>query len=274
MGAAGPSRWPLIGRSVDLERCVDALNSGEFGAVFIHGAAGVGKSRLAEEVVVRATSTGRATMRVRASVASTSIPLGAIAHLLPTELLDQRFDPLSVYAGVVASLRVVRAGRSPLVILVDDAQWLDATSAALLGQLLDGGEIAVVATVRTGEAVPDAVAGLWRRDDVVRVDLTTLTYDDVDSLLHLALGGPVDRNAVDRVWAASAGNALFVRELVLGALSRGDLVERRSVWWLTGSLATTPRLAEIVGRRVHEVTGAARGVLEVLAVWDVVGVHE
>ena len=66
-----------------------------------------------------------------------------------------------------------------------------------------------------------AVAGLWRRDDIVRVDLTELTYDDVDSLLHLALGGPVDRSAVDRVWAASAGNALFVRELVLGALARG-----------------------------------------------------
>ena len=242
--------------------------------MFVHGAAGVGKSRLAEEVVARATSAGRATMRVRASVASSTIPLGAIAHLVPTEVLDQRFDPLSVYAGIVASLRVVRAGRGPLVVLVDDAQWLDATSAALLGQLLDGGEIAVVATVRTGEVVPDAVAGLWRRDDVVRVDLTELTYDDVDSLLHLALGGPVDRSAVDRVWAASAGNALFVRELVLGALARGDLVERRSVWWLTGSLATTPRLAEIVGRRVREVTGPARGVLEVLAVWDVVGVHE
>ena len=219
MGAAVPSRWPLIGRSIDLERCVEALADGETGAVFIHGAAGVGKSRLAEEVVARATSAGRATMRVRASVASSSIPLGAVAHLLPTELLDQRFDPLSVYGGVVASLRGVSAGSGRLVVLVDDVQWLDATSVALLGQLLDGGEIAVVATVRTGEDAPDAVVGLWRRDDVVRVDLTELTYDDVDSLLHLALGGPVDRGAVDRVWSASAGNALFVRELVLAALS-------------------------------------------------------
>ena len=166
---------------------------------------GVGKSRLAEEIVGRITNVERATVRVRANLASAAIPLGAVAHLLPMDLLDGRFDPLTVYGRVVASLRADRAGRGPLVVLVDDAHWLDPTSAALLGQLLDGGEITVVGTVRTGEGVSATVAGVWSRDDVRRLDLTELTFDDADSLLHLALGGPIDRQAISRLWSASAG---------------------------------------------------------------------
>ena len=212
--------WPLVGRGEELERCVEALTSGQVRAVFVHGPAGVGKTRLAEEVVGRITKVGRATQRVRASLASSALPLGAVAHLLPSDVLDRSFDPLSVYAGVVASLRVARAGRGPLVILVDDAQWLDQTSAVLFGQLLDGGELALVGTVRTGEDAPPAVAGLWRRDDVGRVDLGELTYADVDALLHLVLGGPVDHGAIARLWSASAGNPLFVRELVLARARR------------------------------------------------------
>ena len=268
------ARWPLVGRGEDLDASCTALAEGEVRALFIHGAAGVGKSRLAEEIVGRITNVGRATVRVRASLASATIPLGALAHLLPMDLLDGRFDPLSVYGRVVASLRAERAGRGPLVVLVDDAHWLDPTSAALVGQLLDGGEIMVVGTVRTGEAVTAAVAGLWSRDDVRRLDLTELTFDDADTLLHLALGGPIDRQAISRLWAASAGNPLILRELVLGAVARGDMVQRRSVWWLRGSLASTPRLAEIIGQRIAEVHGAARDVLEVLAVWGAVGLHE
>ena len=242
------ARWPLVGRGEDLDASCTALAEGEVRALFIHGAAGVGKSRLAEEIVGRITNVGRATVRVRASLASATIPLGALAHLLPMDLLDGRFDPLSVYGRVVASLREERAGRGPLVVLVDDAHWLDPTSAALVGQLLDGGEIMVVGTVRTGETVTAAVAGLWSRDDVRRLDLTELTFDDADALLHLALGGPIDRQAIGRLWAASAGNPLILRELVLGAVARGDMVQRRSVWWLRGSLASTPRLAEIIGQ--------------------------
>ena len=277
MGRVEPTtsaRWPLVGRGEELERCVEALTSGQVRAVFVHGPAGVGKTRLAEEVVGRITKVGRATQRVRASLASSALPLGAVAHLLPSDVLDRSFDPLSVYAGVVASLRVARAGRGPLVILVDDAQWLDQTSAVLFGQLLDGGELALVGTVRTGEDAPPAVAGLWRRDDVGRVDLGELTYADVDALLHLVLGGPVDHGAIARLWSASAGNPLFVRELVLGALAGGDLVQRRSVWWLGGTLASTPRLSEIISRRIADASVSARSALDVLGVWDSVGLRE
>ncbi|HLM18548.1 MAG TPA: AAA family ATPase, partial [Acidimicrobiia bacterium] len=275
MGAVAPTgttRWPLVGRQVELDRCVDALDDGVALGVFVHGAAGVGKTRLADEVVARLSSAGRLVLRSRGSVASASIPLGALVHLLPAELLDDRFDPLTLYSGVARALGGDE--QRSVVVFVDDAQWLDPTSAALLGQLLDGGVISVVGTVRTGEPASSAVSGLWCRDDVLRIDLDVLSFDDVDTLLHLALGGPVDKTALGQIWAASGGNALFVKELVLGALSRDHLVERRMVWWLTGPLASTPRLAELVGQRVREVGGGERSVLEVVAVWESVGLHE
>ena len=52
---------------------------------------------------------------------------------------------------------------------------------------------------------------------------------------------------VTDIWTASRGNVLFVRELVLGAIDAGHLVDLHGVWRLVGPLVTTPRLAELVG---------------------------
>jgi len=42
-------RWPLIGRRAELEVFEQALCSGEHSGLVIHGRAGVGKTRLADE---------------------------------------------------------------------------------------------------------------------------------------------------------------------------------------------------------------------------------
>ena len=198
------------------------------------------------------------------------MPFGAFAHLLPPGVLT-RDDPVDRYREIVEGLPP-RQGR--LVVYVDDLQHLDAATAGLLAQLLDGGEVFLVATVRTTTAANPVAASLWRRDDVVRIDLGELSRDDVDTLLHLVLGGPVHSDAVAAIWLASAGNALFVRELVLGARDRGDLVRRRGVWWLRGPLSSTPRLIDVVDDRVRTVSGEARVALEQLAVWEQVGLTD
>ena len=55
------------------------------------------------------------------------------------------------------------------------------------------------------------------------------------------LGDGVPASLLDRIWQLSHGNVLFVRELVLGAIDAGHLVEQHGVWRLVGSLVTTPR---------------------------------
>ncbi len=79
------------------------------------------------------------------------------------------------------------------------------------------------------------------------------------------------RASVAEIWTASQGNVLLVRELVLGALDRGHLVEQRGVWRLVGPLVTTPRLRELIAARLGRLPPATVAALDMLAVWEPAG---
>ena len=161
-----------------------------------------------------------------------------------------------------------QAEPGPLVLFVDDVHWLDETSATLLAQLVDADLVFLVGTVRADEPVSPSLAALWLRARVRRVDLGELDKAGVDTLLHLVLGGPVTPGTIAAIWSASRGNLLFVRELVLGALETGRLVDEHGVWQLIGPLFTTTRLLELVEARVGDLGPDARAALDVLAVWE------
>ena len=101
-----------------------------------------------------------------------------------------------------------------------------------------------------------------------------LSCADVDTLLYLALGGAVEAATIDAVWNASRGNVLFVRELVLGAMAAGRLVEHLGVWRLKGPLHTTERLTELAEERLAAVPAERERVLVTLALWEPVGMTE
>ena len=119
--------------------------------------------------------------------------------------------------------------------------------------------------------MPPGLDALWQRARVRRVDLEDLDRAAVDTLLHLVLGGPVEASTITAIWTASEGNVLFVRELVLGAVQTGRLVDQRGVWRLVGPLVTTPRLQELVAARLGALAGAATDALDILAVWEPAG---
>ena len=104
--------------------------------VLVHGPAGVGKTRLADESFEVATAQGRIGGRSAASAGAVGVSLGALIPLLPVEVVEQRFDPAALYATVAAAFRDA-AGARPFVLLVDDMHRLDPASVTLLGQLLD-----------------------------------------------------------------------------------------------------------------------------------------
>ena len=124
-----------------------------------------------------------------------------------------------------------------LVTVVDDIHLLDDASLTLLSHLLARSAIFLIGTVRTGEPVPDLLTGLWRDDRVARIDLDSLSREHVDTLLHLVLGAPMEVGAALHLWSVSRGNPLYLRELVLGALDAGALVDRSGVWHLDGPVA-------------------------------------
>ncbi|MEV4316770.1 LuxR C-terminal-related transcriptional regulator [Actinocrispum sp. NPDC049592] len=266
------ARWPLVDRSDELTDLLAALDDRARSGVLLCGPAGVGKTRLADEFLAVAEGSGRACGRATASDTAAQVPLGALAHLLPSEVGRNRCDAVALCNGVLGTFRL--ADQRPFVLLVDDLHLLDRTSLTLLTQLVDARAVFLIGTVRTGEPIPDAVSALWRGDRMVRIDLTELSFAGVEQLLCVVLGGPLEAGAKADLYAITRGNPLFLRELVLGALTAGRLVAERGVWRLTGPLVSTTPLTELVEAHIGTVEPAERSVLDLLAAVGHVGLSE
>ncbi|MFY9916940.1 MAG: LuxR C-terminal-related transcriptional regulator, partial [Mycobacterium sp.] len=174
-----------------------------------------------------------------------SIPLGVFAHLVGTATAR---DPVAFLAA--ARETIISEGHS--VIGVDDAHLLDQLSATLLHQLALDGSVRIVATVRSGETVPDAITSLWKDGYLQRLHLMPFTKEQCVNLIESALGGRVEGLSADLMWESSGGNALFVRHLVEGALEAGTLRQVRGVWQLRGRTAVTSELASLLDSRVDQ----------------------
>ncbi|MEV2265424.1 helix-turn-helix transcriptional regulator [Nonomuraea africana] len=238
--------WPFAGRAAQLTEIRSAVRG-----VVVVGPPGVGKSRLVAQAVHEAEGVAW----VRATAAAAELPLGAFAALLPST--PPAGNPLGWAADAV---------RAP-VLVVDDAHLLDAASAALVHHLVTRGRTKVIATLRTETPAPDAVQALWKDDLLPRMELGPLTAQESAAILERALGGGVERSAVTRLWQASRGNALYLRELVLS----GVLAEVGGVWRWRGPLAITPSLRDTIAGRIGDLTPDEREVLEFLAYGEPLG---
>ncbi|MEU4493653.1 LuxR C-terminal-related transcriptional regulator [Streptomyces sp. NPDC023998] len=263
-----PRQWPLVGRAPQLAAFDQVVADPEYTGFLIHGAAGVGKSRLAQECLARATQAGRPTGRAMATAAAAKMPLGAIAHLLPDGV--DLSEPVSGFAKVRRLMAGTSGQHSPVVLMIDDLQLLDTTSTILLRQLMDARVIFLLATVRTGESHSDAVAALGRGDAVHQVELDQFEWQEVDTLLQRVLEGPVNRKSSYQMYAASGGNPLFLRELVQGALAAGTLASDGEIWELaaTDKLNVTQELTDLIRHRLAAATATGRQVLDTLALCE------
>ena len=196
-------RWPIIGRRPELDVFERVLGSGELAGLVIYGRVGVGKTRLADECRQQAVAAGHPTERVAGSRTTALVPLGAVAALLAGGLgrpgPDGQLDTVALFEQTRRALHERHEGRR-LVTVADDVSLLDAPSLALIGYLAAQGTIFLIATVRTGEPVPDLVTGLWRDGRLERIDLEDLSRAHLDTLLHLALGGPMEAGAGQEFW--------------------------------------------------------------------------
>ncbi|MFD8079934.1 LuxR C-terminal-related transcriptional regulator [Streptomyces sp. NPDC059718] len=260
------SRWPLVAREYELKTFAAAWAKRDCQGVVIYGPAGVGKSRFAEECLSQVTSSEFQAARVTASAAAGAVPLAAIAHLIPAEV--DFSDPVKGFAAVARALAGPQRNRR-WAILVDDLHLLDATSAVLLRNLLDAGAIRLIGTVRSGESFSDAVAVLTSGHTVQRIELADFTETQVEEVLHAALKASMGRRTLERLYTTSGGNALYLRELVLGALTAKTLVNDGEIWELTKEASlTTPKLYELISGRLASADSETRSVLELLALCE------
>ncbi|MER6433399.1 LuxR C-terminal-related transcriptional regulator [Streptomyces sp900105245] len=258
--------WRLAGRVKELEAFRQVWGRQQCQVVVIAGPAGVGKSRLAEECLARLIADGWKGARATATKAAATVPLGAIAHLIPRGVdLSDPVDGFTRVADVLAD----RHRKHQRVVLIDDLHLLDGTSAVLIRQLLDAGVVRLLGTMRAGEALGEAVRALTVGGGAHRIDLVPFDEEQVQQVLQAALGLPIGRRTLHAVHTASGGNALYLRELVYGALAAGALTSDGELWEISeGSLHSTPKLTELISARLASAEPAAREVLEVLALCE------
>jgi DNA-binding CsgD family transcriptional regulator len=258
----GSTPWPLVGRHSEVEVLADALVRGRGGILI--GEAGVGKTRLARAVLEHLAGAGWATASFEAGPAGSAVPFLPFASLVrgpAHETLERLVDATATLVG--------RGER--VAALVDDVHALDDVSLAFVTHLLAATDVRLVLTVRAGDEATRLVRA-WS-DTLPRVDVAPLDRDAVDALVTAALGD-TDPVALRWVWDTTAGNPLFVRELVSDAVERGALFDRGGRWAL-GRDARPPgrRLRDVVVDRFGSLWDAERDAVELLSVAAPIGLR-
>ena len=255
--------WPLVGRERELGLIAEVLGRADATGVVLAGPAGVGKTRLATESMRLGDKSGFATARIVASRAASTIPFGALAPLLPSGVIAMAQGLNALRQATMALAE--RAAGKPLMLLVDDAHALDDASAVLLQQLAVTKTAFLVVTVRTGEQPPEAVTALWKDHDVERLAIEPLSREASERFVTTMLGSEVDFVTLSMLWAKTQGNALFLREMVLGGVENGSLTHHAGRWQNEGDVEPTDRLSELVGSRLSGLDRAEVDVLELVA---------
>ncbi len=253
--------WPMIGRSVQIQAIDATLATESKRGVVLVGAAGVGKTRLAREAVLRAERAGSAVLWVVATDSARGLPYGAFAGALPHPVASAGGSPQEFIEAVV------RSGR-PVVIGIDDAHLLDPASAVLVHQLGVRGEVSLILTVRAGGAPTDTITALWKDDYLDRLEVPPLTAHEVHELLQSGLGGPVQRGTSGLLWSVTHGNPMFLRLLVDGELDAGQLRRSGGWWHWPGRIHMTSGLQELVDLRMGEMSAPVALVVDLLSVTE------
>ena len=254
-----------MGRAEELELLARLFTDNRTNGAVVAGSAGVGKSRLAGELASRLEAEGAAVVRARATRSTATIPFGPFAEFAGDSAAQlSRLDLMrQVAEGIVAR----GAGRR-VALFVDDAHLLDEGSAALLLHLADGRGVFVVTTLRSDEIAPDAVVVLWKEGITARLDLQPLSEKETAALIDATAGGRVRESARRRVWQLTAGNPLYIREVVAVAQSQGVLTFDGDAWAWSGSLGRHVRLAELIEEHFASLDPETRLAAETLALGE------
>ena len=261
---------PFVGRTVERGTAADTYEraaGGQAQLLLITGEAGLGKTRLVEELVVLVGAEGTAQVRIGESVplSGTTLAYGPFVAALRdrAEYLfadggsaDAPAPRQRLFERMLALLCDLSA-RSPLVLVLEDLHWADTSTRDLLAFLavrLRRQRVLVVATMREEELSTDArrwFAELVRCPRVTRLRLTGLADSEVAELVTGLLPADAADADVAATVSAAEGNPLYAQELV-----------RAGRHWPPVSIA------EVVLARVSCVDAAVREVIDLISVTD------
>jgi DNA-binding CsgD family transcriptional regulator len=258
--AAGPELIEREQESAVLDALVDRLRDGG-GAVVVRGEAGIGKSVLLQRARRRAEAQGARPLVAVGVESEAELAFAGLHQLLRPVIGARAQQPESQrqaleaalglgvelkpdpYRVAVAAFQLICevADSVPLVLIVDDAHWLDRSTLsviAFIGRRLEGEHVAMVAAIRSGQSTP--------------LDDARLPTLDLERLSATAAARLLDRTAPElhpvlraRILAESSGNPLALVEL---ARSMGRSGEHLS----PGPATLTARLERAFASRLRD----------------------
>ena len=252
---ASPARPPLVARRAERARLAESwrvAQSGSAQLVLVTGEAGIGKSRLVEELRSWCAHGGAVTAEARAYPAEGGMTYGPLVAWLRSERIATRLRRLDrahladlarllpeLLAEVPdlarpeplpeseqrqrlfgAAARAILAAGTPLMLVADDLQWYDGNTLRFLHYLLRSepeAQLLVAATARREEvdahhSLSELVAGLEALGRLSEIALGRLSREETALLAERIAGSPLADTEADRLYGESEGNPLFVVE--------------------------------------------------------------
>ena len=242
----------VVGRELELATVERVLDCGlrEYSAVLLSGEAGIGKTTVWHEAVRLGEEAGFRVVRCRPGQAEAKLGFAALSDLL-SPVDDETFSALpqpqrdaldaallraapraagsasrAVAAGLLSVLRGL-ADQSPVLVAVDDLQWLDRPSEAALAFALRRLErtmpIALVTAVRIDGKTPTDALGFadLPASQRERVVLRPLSLSALYHVINAKLGIVVPRPTLQRIASVSGGNPLLAIELARALAESG-----------------------------------------------------
>ncbi|GAA1897004.1 AAA family ATPase [Asanoa iriomotensis] len=232
MGDPMAAGHPLVGREPELARLFGMIDqiAARGGALVVRGEAGIGKSTLLAAATRRARERGARVVTTAGTQSEARLAFGGLHQLLLPflDLVRHRPDPqrkaLDVAFGVtegdapdlflvgLAALGLLteRDAQTPLLLVIEDAHWLDRSSAevlAFVARRLEMEPVVLLFAVRDG--VPNVLDETGLPDLVVRglADAASRTLLDAHG------GADLSGDLRARILAEAAGNPLALIEL-------------------------------------------------------------
>jgi DNA-binding CsgD family transcriptional regulator len=263
----------VIGRAAELRALAAFAREIEDGSavLVLEGDAGVGKTTLWRAALDSAGERGWRVLAARPASAEASLALAGLGDLLADALddvlevlpspqaealrvallLERPRAPLDARllgVSTVSALRALQAA-GPVVLAVDDAQWLDDASARVLAfawRRVAGARVGLLLARRTGEPLP---VGLAELEPLERLVVGPLALDETHRLLRDRLGVVFPLPALRRVHSVSGGNPFFALEVgrrydadrAALAMGRAPPLPERLLQLVVSRLAALPR---------------------------------
>jgi DNA-binding CsgD family transcriptional regulator len=277
----------VVGRGPELQALgafLGSLAGGSAGLV-LAGSAGSGKTTLLEEAAGLAARRGFAVLHTAPARSEVRLAFAGLADLLEPRLSDvigqlappqaralrvallledvppHPPEPRAIAAAFRAAIGVLVAA-APVLLVVDDVQWLDPASAATVGfvvRRLEHEPVGVLCAERSvvGGELPLELGRAKMRADVLAVG--GLDTGALQRMLRARIGTSFSRPVLQRIEAVSAGNPFIAMEV-------GRAIVRRGGPARGGALPVPETLTELVKERLGALPGDIVEALQLVAV--------